>query len=224
VSAGEARSTFFDAARLAVGDLYAYKIPSVATIGMDQMNRVSMIGTKIVPIKRDYAIRIPTLTPWGYAEDGSQTKPHVSATQSISFVNDKASNLGMPLPAGAIRIYEKDPDGQERYTGADSIPDTPKDEHVHLTPSKAFDVYAEYKVLKSARIDRHWLRKSVEATIHNEKSVGVVVRLVQSYNSRWSPEVESIKSEKLDSNTVQWKLPLKAGERRTIDFTVDIRG
>ncbi len=213
-----------DAPNMTVGEMHAYKIPSTASIGQDQMNRVSVIGTKTVPIKRDYAIRIPTLSAWGYGYDGSQTQSHVSATLSIAFVNDEASSLGMALPAGAIRVYERDQAGHEDFTGAASIADTAKNEHINLTLSNVFDVYAEYKVLKSARLDKHTIRKTVQTTLHNEKKTTTLVRLVQSYDSRWTPVVESDKSEKLDSQTVQWKLPVKAGEERKLTYTVDIRG
>jgi len=209
---------------VAVGDLYAYKIPSTATIGQDQMNRVSMLGTRSVPIKRDYAIRIPNLSSWGFGYDGGQTIPHVTATLSLSFVNDEASSLGMPLPAGSIRVYEKDETGQPRYTGAASIADTPKKEHINVTLSNAFDVYAEYKVVKSTRVDKRTIRKSVETILHNEKKSPVVVRLVQSFESRWTPVVQSDIAEKLDAQTAQWKLPLKAGEERKLSYTVEMRG
>lgn len=212
-------------AMVSIGELHAYKIPSTATIGQDQMNRVSVFGTKTVPIRRDFAIRIPTLGAWGFGYDADDaTKPHVAATLSIAFVNDEDSNLGIPLPSGSVRVYEKDDEGEERYTGAASIADTPKKEHVNLTLTNVFDVYAEYKVLKSTRLDKHIVRKTVETTIHNEKKASVTVRLVQSYDSRWTPVVESDKSEKIDSMSVQWKLPLKAGEERKLTYTVDIRG
>jgi hypothetical protein len=208
----------------AVGDLYAYKVPSTATIGQDQMSRVSMLGTKAVPIKKDYAIRLPSLGSWYFADGGAQAIPHITATLSISFVNDESSNLGMPLPSGSVRVYDKDADGHEIYTGAASIGDTPKKEHVNLTVSNVFDVYAEYKVLKTTRVDKHNVRQSVEAILHNEKKSPATVRMVQGYESRWTPVVEPEKYEKLDALTAQWKILLQPGEERKVDYTVDLRG
>jgi len=221
---GELGQRGFRSDYAAVGELYAYKIPSVATIGQDQMNRVSLLGTKTVPIKRDYAIRVPALSIWGYDFDGRQSVPHTTATLSIAFVNDEASNLGLPLPAGSISVYEKDKEGQTRLTGAASIGDTAKNEHVNLTLTNVFDVYAEYRVLKTAHVGKHTVRKTVEVVLHNEKRLPVDVRLVQSYYAQWTPVVESDKSEKLDSSTVQWKLRLEAGDQRKLTYTVDMKG
>lgn len=212
-------------AREIVGDLYAYKIPLPATIGMDQMNRVSVLGTRTVPVTRTYSIRIPTLSSWGYADDGwtNRSIPHASATVSLDFTNDAASHLGIPLPSGQVRVYERGSAGQEQYTGADQIADTPKDERVHLTLSNAFDVYGSYRVVKSEHPSKHIVRKTVEATIVNEKKSPLMVRLVQDYGSRWTCVDESLKSEKLDANTVLWKVPVRAGDRTVLKYVVDLK-
>lgn len=211
--------------REAVGDLYAYKIPSTASIGTDQMNRVSVLGTRTVPVKKTYSIRIPTLSASGYWFDNpnGNSIPHVTATVALSFVNEASSNLGVPLPAGNVRVYEKDGAGREQYTGADQIADTPKAEHVSLTLANAFDVYGTYKVLKSQRLGKHIIRKTVDVEIFNEKKAPVEVRLVQSFEGHWTPVDESLKSEKLDSNTVQWKPTVQAGLSTRVLFTVDMR-
>ncbi len=210
--------------RFNVGDLYAYKIPSHATIGVDQMNRVSVLGTRTVPVKRTYTIHIPTLMADGYLDNDNGTgRTHVNAAVALTFVNDSSSNLGIPLPSGSVRVYEKDEAGHERYTGADSIRDTAKQEHVELTLSDAFDVFGSYKVLKSERIAKHKLRKTVETTLHNEKKTAVEVRVVQNFGSRWWPMAESAQSQKLDSSTIQWKINIKPGEAKKLTFTVDMK-
>jgi hypothetical protein len=210
-------------AMTAVGDMYAYKVPSTATIGQDQMNRVSVLGTKTVPVKRDYAVRIPSLSSWGFMGGNEATLPHVSATLSISFVNDEASNLGVPLPSGAVRVYEKDAEGQDRYTGAATIADTPKKEHVSLTLANAFDVYAEYRVLNSKKLDKHTIRKSVETVIYNEKKRAVDVRVVQEFDGRWTPVSQTEPGRKLDGSTMQWIIHVEPGGLKKLENTIDMR-
>jgi len=212
-----------NAVRMSVGETYAYQIPSTATIGQDQMNRVSVLGTRLVPIKRDYAIRIPSLGGSGFQQDGIHPQSHEPAVLSIRFVNDAASHLGVPLPSGSVRVYEKDSGGQERYTGAASIADTPKKEHVSLALSDVFDVYAGYRVIDSQRISKHLFRKTVQAVLHNEKNKPIEVRVVQGFDDHWTPVSESSKSEQLDSSTIQWKVTLKAGEDKPLKYVVDVR-
>ena len=206
-----------------VGELHAYKISSVATIGQDQMNRVNLFGSRTVPVKRDYAIRIPSLGEWGYEVAGGNSLPHVSATLSISFVNNEAANLGMPLPSGSVAVYQKDEQGQARYTGAATLGDTPLQEHVNLTLTNVFDVYAEYKVLSSQRIDKHTVRKTIEVALHNEKRLPVWVRLVQGFEGHWRPIQESEKSVKLDGGTTQWTVQVSPDVPKAVTYTIELR-
>ena len=206
-----------------VGEMVAYKIPSVATIGQDQVNRVSLFGSRPVPVRRDYAIRVPSLNAWGYEGNGERGLPHVSATLSISFVNNEAANLGMPLPSGSVAVYQKDEQGQARYTGAATIGDTAKQEHVNLTLTNVFDVYAAYKVLSSREIDKHTVRKTVEVTVHNEKRAPILVRLVQCFEDQWKPVQESEPGVKLDGSTKQWTLLVNADLTKTVTYTVDLK-
>src|SRR5271168_5288832 len=48
------------------------------------------------------------------------------------FKNDQKSNLGMPLPAGTVRVYQSDSRGGTQFAGEDRINHTPKDEMVRI--------------------------------------------------------------------------------------------
>ena len=61
------------------------------------------------------------------------------------FKNDEKSSLGMPLPAGTVRVYQGDSAGSVLYAGEDRITHTPKDEQVSLHTGNAFDIVAERK-------------------------------------------------------------------------------
>lgn len=206
----------------AVGDIYAYKTPSTATIGPDQINRVSVLGTRSVPIKRDYAIRLAPLTYWTYENEAS-TQPHVPATLSISFVNDRDSNLGIPLPAGDMKFYDQDPDSHQRLVGAAAMGDTAKDEHVHLTLSNAFDVYAEYKIVKSTRIDKHTVQVTVQTLLHNEKQLPIELRVVQSLEGGWKATSDPDQGKRLDSGTIQWIVPMQPESAHKMIFTIEFK-
>jgi hypothetical protein len=188
------------------------------------MNRVSVLGTRTVPVKRNYSIGIPELTPSGYLDDmGSSRRSHLPAAVSLTFVNDRTSNLGVPLPSGNVRVYERDEAGRARYTGADTIGDTPKQEHVTLTLADAFDVYGSYRVVKSQQIGKHKVRKTAETIVHNEKGSSIEVRLSQNFGDKWWPVSSSTKGEVIDASSMNWKFTLKAGESRKVTFTVDLK-
>ena len=62
----------------------------------------------------------------------------------LEFKNDKQFGLGVPLPAGRIRVSQLDAaDTSLEFIGEDSIDHTPKDETVRVKLGSAFDVVGE---------------------------------------------------------------------------------
>ena len=45
------------------------------------------------------------------------------------FKNEEKSGLGMPMPAGIVRVYQADSKGGVQFVGEDRIGHTPKDEN-----------------------------------------------------------------------------------------------
>ena len=56
------------------------------------------------------------------------------------FKNTEANHLGIPLPAGRIRLYRRDADGQMEFVGESVINHTPTEETVKISTGSAFDV------------------------------------------------------------------------------------
>src|SRR5438094_4388074 len=63
----------------------------------------------------------------------------------MQFRNSQQNKLGMPLPAGTIRLYKRDDKGNQQFIGEDKIDHTPKDEDVRVKVGDAFDIVAERK-------------------------------------------------------------------------------
>ena len=181
------------------------------------MNRVRLMGSEAVKVKRDYSIRLP----WD-AEIYGAPEQRLTATLAINFENSKASGLGLPLPQGALRVYEPSKEGAIQYIGAAAIRNTPKDERVSLTLTNVFDVYAKAKRTQNKRLDKRRVQRTLVVVVHNEKARAVDVRLVESIGGKWTMQSESAKSTRPEAGTAQWILPVPAGGETTLKFTVVI--
>ena len=105
----------------------------------------------------------------------------------LQFTNDKASGLGMPLPAGRIRVSRLDPaDDSLEFIGEDVIDHTPRDEKVRVKLGSAFDVVGQRKQV-DFRIDsrNHWIEEEIEVEVRNHKDEDVEVQ-VREFLFRWS--------------------------------------
>jgi len=202
----------------AMGELYAYPYTSTATIRQDQMNRVRMMGTEKLGIKRVYSVALPVVyRDYAYFGNPDHRTP---ATLGMNFKNSMDSGLGLPLPAGAVRVYEPDGTGNVRYIGAASISDTPKDARVNLTLTNVFDVYARVRQVSAKKVDKKHISREVEITISNEKKATVELRLVQSFGGTWKIQSESAKSQKLNSSLNQWTVSIPASGEVKLRYSV----
>lgn len=143
----------------------------------------------------------------------------------LTFKNDEGSRLGIPLPAGKVRVYKKDPeDGSIEFVGEDVIEHTPRDEEVMLRLGSTFDVVGERRQVDfRCNYDDNWMRERVEITIRNHKDEDVEV-IVKENLFRWR-NWEIIESthpyEKIDARTIHFTLRVPSHKERKITYTVE---
>lgn len=224
ISGGLTRETQIGPAE-SMGDFHAYPIKAATTVGINRMNRLLMMSGPAIPAKMDYNTRAPQLSSWddNYSWGTPDHPKKGTVAVAMSFKNREADGLGQPLPHGALRIYEPDSRGTLRYGGASGIQDTPKDEKIDVTLASSFDVFTEQRVVSHKQIDKHTVRKEVELTLHNDKAAPVDLRVVQSIGGSWKIVNESHKHINLDAYNTQWTVPLPAGSKTKLSYTVDLK-
>ena len=213
------RSQEYDMKPETMGELYAYPYESTATIRQDQKNRVRMLGSDGVRVERVYSIALPAVY-YDYETFGGNPDRRLTATMGINFTNGKGAGLGLPLPAGAVRVYEPDGKGAARYVGAASIGDTPKDARVSLTLTNVFNVYARARQTGWAKVDKKHIRRTVEITVSNEKKTDADVRLVQNLGSDWRIDSQSVKGRKLNAGQNEWTVSVPAEGETKLRYSV----
>jgi hypothetical protein len=150
---------------------------------------------------------------------GTQSNPKVWVMRE--FVNSDANHLGMPLPKGRVRFYRRDTDGRLEFTGEDTIDHTPKDERVRLFTGAAFDLVGERR-RTNYRVDhgRSTLDESFEIKLRNRKKEAVEVRVVEHLYrwNTWEIQVSSVPFTKTDSQTIEFRVPLKPDEEKIVTY------
>ena len=142
----------------------------------------------------------------------------------LSFQNDAASGLGVPLPAGRIRVSRLDPaDGSLEFIGEDAIGHTPRNERVRIRLGSAFDVVGERRQM-DFRIDSQarWMEEEIEVTLrnHKEEAVEVQVREFMYRWSNWEMLSRSQEFEREDARTILFRAQVPADGSRTVRYRV----
>ena len=98
--------------------------------------------------------------------------------RDVSFKNVKENGLGLPLPAGVVRVYKADATGAQQFVGEDRIDHTPKDETVKLKIGNAFDVVCERKQTDFERyqLAANTFEMEYEITLRNQYSSRIDAR------------------------------------------------
>jgi hypothetical protein len=139
-------------------------------------------------------------------------------------INSNKNHLGIPLPSGVMRFYKQDDDGHLEFLGENTVDHTPKDETIRVYTGNAFDLVGERKRI-DYQIDtsRRQLDESFEIKVRNRKEKDAVEIRVVEHLYRWINWTITEKSNdftKKDSQTVEFRVPLKPGEEKVITYKV----
>ncbi|MGN6727903.1 MAG: DUF4139 domain-containing protein [Tepidisphaeraceae bacterium] len=142
----------------------------------------------------------------------------------LSIDNKEKNGLGIPMPAGRVRVYKRDDaDKSEEFIGEDVIQHTPKDETLLIKLGSAFDITGErtqtdFKVNAKA----HWATESFTIKLRNHKKEAVTV-LVKENLFRWANWEITDASDaytKQDSRTIHIPVDVPADGEKTVTYTV----
>ena len=153
---------------------------------------------------------------------GTQSNPKVWVMREIK--NSEDNKLGMPLPKGKVRFYRQDDDGKLQFVGEDMIDHTARDETLRLYTGNAFDLVGERK-RTNIKVDstNNWVDESFEIKVRNRKQdESVEIRVVEHLYrwTNWEIRDSSNTQLKTDAQTIEFRIPLKPGEEKTITYTV----
>ncbi len=154
------------------------------------------------------------------SEYGTQSNPEVGVMRE--FVNSEANHLGMPLPAGRLRFYRQDADGQLEFTGENEIKHSPRDEIIRAFTGSAFDIKGERR-RKDYRIDmgNRWLDESFEIKLRNHKKEAVEIRVVEHLyrGTNWEITEKSSTYLKTDSQTMEFRVQVPPDSEKVVTYT-----
>lgn len=142
----------------------------------------------------------------------------------LRIANAKANGLGLPLPAGKLRVAKRDDDGSLEFIGEDLIDHTPREETVQVKLGSAFDVVgerrqADYRVDTSAK----WIEEDIEIKVRNRKpdeTVAVIVKETLYRWTNWTITRKSADFEKVDARTAHFPVRIPPQGEAVVRYTV----
>jgi hypothetical protein len=147
----------------------------------------------------------------------------LSAAIVLELQNTEENSMGMPLPAGTVRVYKADREGRLQFLGEDRIHHTPRNERLRLYIGDAFDVVGTRRQVSERRLSDRVREYTVEVEVRNRKETPAEVAVVERIYGDWTMVEHSHDFERLDAFTVEFPLTLGADETATVRYTVRVQ-
>jgi hypothetical protein len=203
----------------ALFDYHIYTLQRRTTLKENQTKQISFIDAPGASANKDYIAY--GIQSW-FSSAFKDTNPKQPVNVYVRFKNSRDNALGMPLPAGVMRLYKKDDEGSLQFIGEDRIKHTPKDEEIKLKVGEAFDIAVErsqtdFKQLTSKQYESEW-----EITLRNHKEEDVTVQLIEPLFGTWQVLPGAPKYTKLDASTIRFDVSVPKDKEVKVKYRVRV--
>src|SRR5437660_1490078 len=202
-------------------EYHLYTLQRPTTIRDNETKQVSLLEAAGFDVKKEFVLNGQRYYYTNYNNPGQAIKEKVGVF--IQFRNAQTNKLGMPLPAGTIRLYKKDDKGNQQFIGEDRIDHTPKDEDVRVKVGDAFDIVAERKQTDYKVIARNIYEYAYEIKIRNHKDGPVNVIVNEPIGGDWEMVSSSFEAKKTAAFAAQFNVPVAKDGEATLSYRVRVR-
>lgn len=140
----------------------------------------------------------------------------------LKLKNSAQNSLGVPLPAGTVRVYQGDSKGRVQFIGEDRIGHTPQDETLDLHIGNAFDVVAERKQTDFKSFGTAF-EFAFEISLRNHKSDPITVLVNEPLGGDWTMLDANFKYEKTAAFAAQFTVPVAANANALLQYRVRVQ-
>jgi hypothetical protein len=204
----------------AFSDYHLYTLNRKTTVNNNQTKQVSMLGASGFSVAKRYVVNGQSMYYRNARTPGAPIKDVVQVF--YQFKNEARSGLGMPMPAGTVRVYQADSKGGVHFVGEDRIDHTPKDETLKLKIGNAFDVVAERKQTDFQKIATNVYEVEFEVVIRNHKTTPITVEVNEPIGGTWRVIRSSHEATKTDAWAAQFNVAAAADATATLNYRVRV--
>jgi hypothetical protein len=202
-------------------EYHLYTLERRSSIENNESKQISLLTATNVPVKKYLAVEGQ---PYFYRNpQGIGNSIPQPVKVYYGFKNEDRAGLGMPLPAGTVRVYQSDSKGGVQFVGEDGLNHTPKDENVRIYVGNAFDVVCERKQTDYKKLAPNLSEMEYQITLRNHKDAPVTVEVREPVSGDWEVLNANYKPTKLDSSTIGFSIAVETNGSATLDYRVRVK-
>jgi hypothetical protein len=201
-------------------EYHLYTLGRRTSVEDKETKQISLLQGSGVPVEKLFVVNGQNFYYHNYQNPGSPLKDPVMVY--YKFKNEEKAGLGMPLPAGNVRVYQKDSKGGVLFIGEDRIDHTPKDETVTVHIGNAFDIVAERKQTDFKKIANNVYEMEFEITLRNHKDTPITVEVNEPIGGTWEMLSSSYKFTKTAAFAAQFQVPVDKNGTSVLKYRVRV--
>ncbi len=202
-------------------EYHLYSLQRATTLKNNETKQISLLSAANLAVKKELIVNGQAFYYQGYNNPGEPVKEKVGVF--VGFKNAKENNLGLPLPAGVVRVYKADTTGAQQFIGEDRIDHTPKDENVRIKLGDAFDVVAERKQMDYKNIARRVFEYAYEIRIRNHKEEAISVIVNEPISGDWEIVNSTFPAEKTAAFAARFTVPVAKDGEAVLSYRVRVK-
>lgn len=202
----------------AFSEYHLYTLGRKTSVEDKETKQISLLQGSGMPVEKLFVVNGQYYYYRNQQAPGAPLKDPVLVY--YKFKNEEKNGLGIPLPAGNVRVYQKDSKGGILFAGEDRIDHTPKDEEVSIHIGNAFDVVAEHKQIDYKHVDTHTWEFEYEVTLRNHKDIPIVVQVNEPIGGEWEMLSSNYKYTKTAAFAAQFNVPVAKDGTSVLKYRV----
>ena len=187
-------------------EYHLYTLGRRTSVEDKETKQISLLAGTGVPVEKIFVVNGQNYYYHNRQNPGSPIKDAVMVY--YKFKNDEKAGLGIPIPAGNVRVYQKDSKGGILFVGEDHVDHTPKDEYISIHIGNAFDVVSERKQTDYKSIGSNTWEMEFEITLRNHKDAPITVQVNEPVGGDWEMLNSSYKYTKTSAWAAQFNVPV----------------
>ena len=207
-------------AREAFSEYHLYALNRRTDLLENEIKQISMLGGTGIPVKKRFVVNGQQFYYRNRQHPGSPLKDAVLVF--YKFRNGQAAGLGVPMPAGVVRVYQADSKGGIQFAGEDRIDHTPKDEDIAIEIGTAFDIVCERRQTDFVRVADTVYEMEFEITLRNHKSTPVTVEVNEPIAGSWTMIRSTHEARKTDAWAAQFQVPVSSDGESVLRYRVRV--
>ena len=202
-------------------EYHLYSLQRPATWKNNETKQINLLSAANFTVKKELVLNGQQFYYQGYNNPGEPIKEKVGVY--VEFKNAKENGLGLPLPAGIVRVYKADSDGAQQFIGENRIDHTPKDERVKIKLGDAFDVVAERKQTDYKVISRRVFEYGYEIRIRNHKEEAITLVVNEPIGGEWEMVNSTFPAEKTAAFAARFNVPVAKDGEAVLSYRVRVK-